>query len=64
MGKVVSAKAGCGRSGNKTGFLSHASAVNGGVKAGHWGGAKTGQFCGVGIEHDAPVAPAEMAGVS
>ena len=31
--------------------------VNGGVKAGHWGGAKTGQFCGVGIEHDAPRPP-------
>ncbi len=34
-----------------------ASPVNGGVKAGHWGGAKTGQFCGVGIEHDAPRPP-------
>ena len=31
--------------------------VNGGVKAGHWGGAKTGQFCGVGLEHDAPRPP-------
>jgi hypothetical protein len=38
--------------------------VNGGVKAGHWGGAKTGQFAAWHRVRRATAVPAEMAGVS